>query len=95
MDNPVGDGPEYEHIRVAARNLLPLFVPMGLSGKGNWGCGLIEMLRPVDGGHEAAIVYPVVSSWEKDSNAIRRVVDLGMIRATGIALLAYAEAHDG
>ena len=91
--HPVGEGPEYEAIRAEARKLLPLF-EAGAPSTAEWGAGLIELLKPVEGGHQAAIIYPVVSAWKQERNAITRTVDLGMIRATGIALLAYAEAHN-
>lgn len=92
---PVGEGPEYDAIRAEARKLLPLFSGPGISlTRGDWGAGIIETLRPVDGGHQASIIYPVVSRWEKWRNSLRRPVTVEEIRATGIALLAYAEAHD-
>lgn len=89
----VGEGAEYDTVRAAVRDLLPLFNPGGKPG-GNWGCGLIEILEAAEDGHRAAIVFPIVSAWKQESNAITRIVDLGMIRATGIALLAYAESQE-
>jgi hypothetical protein len=86
------EAPEYDAIRAAARDLIPLFSPSGATG-GHWGAALIDTVEPVEHGHRAAIVYPVASRWEKHGNAIERTVDVGMIRATGLALLVYAETY--
>lgn len=91
----VGEGPEYEEVRAAVRKLLPLFGYHGGPAMGSWGCGMIDMLEPAEEGHQAYIVFPVASRWERQRNAITRNFDVGMIRATGLALLAYAEAADG
>lgn len=93
----VGDGPAYGPIRSAARALLPLFQPSGYTWGASWGAGLIETLRPSESDpsqHEARILHPVCTSWQQDRNALLRTTDLGMIRATGIALLCYAEAQE-
>jgi hypothetical protein len=90
----VGEGPTYEAIRAEARKLVPLFQPPGPSfGRGRWGAGLADV-EPVDGGHRVSIVYPVCSRFEKDRNSIMAIEDLFFLRATGIALLAYCEAHE-
>lgn len=91
--HPVGEGPDYEAIRAEARKLLPLFTVSGGPG-GSWGAGLIEILEPVEDGHRAAVVYPAASQWQQNRNSLERVVDLGQLRATGIALLAYCEAQE-
>lgn len=92
--HPVGEGPKYEAIREEARKLLPLFMVPGVKTQDHWGAGLIETLEPVEGGHRAAIIHPVCSQWTAQRNSLARVVDLTTIRATGIALLAYAEAQE-
>lgn len=94
-DDRVGVGPEYEAIRAEAAKLAPLF-HAGTSPLGRWGAGLVDVEPGEDGKHEVSIIYPVVSRWEKPpaprGNSLRTLADLVEIRATGIALLAYAEA---
>lgn len=92
--DPVGEGPAYEAIRAEARKLIPEFNPWGELAQGNWGCGLLSTVQPVDGGHRVSILYPVCSVWEKDRNSIATTADIGMLRATAITLLAYCEDYE-
>lgn len=90
--DPVGVGETYEPIRAAARDLLPLFLPTGVSCGTRWGASLVE-IEATDEGHKVSITYPHFSRWAKDlSNSVATTADLDEIRATAITLLAYCEA---
>jgi hypothetical protein len=95
-DYRVGDGPIYEAIRAEAAKLVPLFSPGGSSPMSRWGAGLVDVEPAEDGKHRATLIYPIVSRWQKvpppRGNSIETIASLEEIRATGIALLAYAEA---
>jgi hypothetical protein len=93
-EQQVGSGPAYGPILSAAKALLPLFAPSGYTLSASWGACLIETLRPsesVPGEHEARIIHPVCTRWQQDRNSLLRRCTLDDLRATGIALLAYAE----
>lgn len=91
--NLVGEGPEYDEIREAARKLLPLFVDDKRQWSGRWGAGLVDV-QPLEGGHEVSILHPILGRWKQVNNSLRTNADLGLLRATGIALLAYCEEQE-
>lgn len=94
-DLPIGhpDNPEFQAVRDAIRETLPLFAPPGASPSAPWGAGLVNIDPMPDGSHRVWILHPVASRWTTNRNSVETLTDVEMIRATGIALLAYAEAH--